>query len=271
MNEHPSDTESRAATLLQAFDDRRQIAPLSDTAPVSLASAYAIAADIAARRQARGETPIGRKIGFTNRTIWPIYGVEAPIWGWMYDTTVHDIPDGGRIPLQGLPEPRIEPEIAFAFTETLVPEMSVADIAARLDWVAHGVEIVMSVYPGWKFTAPDAVAAMGMHGGCWLGERRPADEILNGDPARLEAFSLTLEGPDERHTGHARDVLDGPLHAVKHLLDVIDRMPGAGPVGPGEVLITGTLTDARLVAAGQRWLTQIDGIGLPGLDITFTA
>ncbi len=40
---------------------------------------------------ARGERPVGRKIGFTNRTIWAEYGVYAPIWGDMYDTTLRDL------------------------------------------------------------------------------------------------------------------------------------------------------------------------------------
>jgi 2-oxo-3-hexenedioate decarboxylase len=35
---------------------------------------------------------IGRKIGFTNRTIWAKYAVYAPIWGFVFDTTVCDIP-----------------------------------------------------------------------------------------------------------------------------------------------------------------------------------
>jgi 2-oxo-3-hexenedioate decarboxylase len=39
-------------------------------------------------REARGEKVLGRKIGFTNRTIWEQYGVYAPIWGYVYDTTV---------------------------------------------------------------------------------------------------------------------------------------------------------------------------------------
>ncbi|MDJ0826051.1 MAG: hypothetical protein QNJ16_11170 [Rhodobacter sp.] len=264
------DRDAAALALLGAYDAGGQIAPLSDEAPLGMAEAYGIADRIAALRAARGERPRGRKIGFTNRTIWPLYGVDGPIWGWMYHGTVHDIPADGRIPLPALPEPRIEPEIAFGIAEPLEPGMSVDDIAARLDWVAHGIEIVMSLYPGWKLTAPDAVAAMGMHGAYWLGERRPAQDLLGGDLTRLETFRLTLDGPGEAHTGQAADVLGGPLHAIRYLLDEIPRMPGAGHVAPGEIITTGTLTDARPIAPGQRWKTRIEGLDLPGLDITFT-
>ena len=40
------------------------------------------------RRKARGEKPVGWKIGFTNSAIWADQGLNAPIWGPMYDATV---------------------------------------------------------------------------------------------------------------------------------------------------------------------------------------
>jgi len=257
------------ARLLQAYDAGAQIAPLSDSAPLSMTEGYAIAAEIASLRQARGEKIAGRKIGFTNRRIWPLYGVDAPFWGWMYDGTVHDIPSDGRIPLPALPELRIEPEIAFGFKSTPTPEMDIDAIAGCIDWVAHGVELVMSLYPGWKITAPDGVAGMGMHGACWLGDLRPAVEVLANGAEVLERLKLTLTGPGEQLSGTGADVLDSPLHALRHLMREIPKMPGAGPIQPGEVVTTGTLTDARPIAKGQRWQTQIEGATLPGLDITF--
>ena len=258
--------------LLAALDAGTQIEPPSACgAKLDLDAAYAIAARIAARRRARGERIAGRKIGFTNRTIWPIYGVSAPIWGWMYDSTVRNLPADGRVPLPRVPEPRIEPEIAFGFRASPAPGMGPRELAACLDWVAHGVEIVGSVFPGWKLTAADAVAGFAMHGAYWLGPKVPADDFPGGGHEALERFTLTLEGPGERHVGQASDVLGGPLHALARLVDETARMPGAGPIRPGEVVTTGTLTDARPVAPGQRWRTRFQGVGLAGLEIEFTA
>ena len=31
---------------------------------------------------------VGRKIGFTNREIWPLYGVDAPMWAPLFDRSV---------------------------------------------------------------------------------------------------------------------------------------------------------------------------------------
>ena len=45
--------------------------------------------------------PVGRKIGFTNRAIWPKYGVYQPIWGTVYDRTLISSENSG-LPLAGL-------------------------------------------------------------------------------------------------------------------------------------------------------------------------
>ena len=45
---------------------------------------YAAARALHGSRVRAGWRPVGRKIGFTNRRIWPIYGVSSPIWGPVY-------------------------------------------------------------------------------------------------------------------------------------------------------------------------------------------
>ncbi|MCR9111402.1 hypothetical protein [Marivita sp. XM-24bin2] len=260
--------ESAADTLYAAFHGNTQVPPLTTSMPdLTLDEGYRIAAAIHARRLANGDRVAGRKIGFTNRSIWPIYNVDAPVWGWMYDHGVQDIPGDGAIPLPALPEPRIEPEIVFGFKAAPSPDMDLTALAGCVDWVAHGFEIVTSLYPGWRFTAPDSVAAMAMHGALWVGPR------LAPTPERLEALTtcgITLSGPNETLVGHGVDVLGGPLVALQYLVGQIERMPDAGPIQPGEVVTTGTLTDARPIAPGQTWTTKFDTALVPGLSVRFT-
>ena len=49
-----------------------------------VAHAYAQSLAVRELRMARGERPVGFKIGFTNRGIWPRYQVYAPIWGTVW-------------------------------------------------------------------------------------------------------------------------------------------------------------------------------------------
>ena len=170
------DIQDIAEQVFAVLDTGRQIAPFSAANPdFSLDEAYRVAAAVRAKREARGERPIGRKIGFTNRTIWAEYGVYAPIWGYVYDRTVHDLTSEPlSVSLNGLAEPRIEPEIVFGLAAQPEPGMDALAIIHCIDWIAHGFEIVQSLFPNWSFRAPDTVAACGLHGRLFVGPRHSA-------------------------------------------------------------------------------------------------
>ena len=71
----PAETQGRNAVLQFAEDGSIYVA-LTEAE----AQALAVQDEIIALRRARGERTVGYKIGFTNRTIWPVYGVHQPIW-----------------------------------------------------------------------------------------------------------------------------------------------------------------------------------------------
>jgi len=123
----------------------------------SLDEAYAVTAQVHKRRLAQGYRPVGRKVGFTNRRMWKAYGVGAPIWGYVYDRTLHD--PGTLLSLAPYTEPKIEPEIVFGLAAAPSPGMDDATLIKCIPWVAHGFEIVQSIFPGWHFSAADTVAA----------------------------------------------------------------------------------------------------------------
>jgi len=76
----PGQIQAIADHILAASDAGSSIEPVTDTLTgFSLEDAYRVSVRITERRIARGERPIVRKIGFTNRTIWEEYGVHAPI------------------------------------------------------------------------------------------------------------------------------------------------------------------------------------------------
>jgi hypothetical protein len=82
------DHEAIAAEALVAIDDARQITPFSARYPsLTLDDAYRVSARLCELRTTRGERAIGRKIGFTNCTIWAEHAVYAPMWGFVFDTT----------------------------------------------------------------------------------------------------------------------------------------------------------------------------------------
>jgi 2-keto-4-pentenoate hydratase len=240
---------------------------------VDLASAYRWALAVRALRIARGETPRGYKIGFTNRTIWPRYGVYVPIWGSMWNTTVDDCDGAGTVSLARLCQPRIEPEAVFGFKATPRADASLEDLFEALDWVAPGFEIVQSHRPDWKFTAPQTVADDGLHARLLVGPKRPVADLAP-DADRLHRLlaaarvRLLKEGRLIEE-GAGAHVLDGPLLALMHFLVELRSCPGATDLVARDIVTTGTWTDAWPVQPGETWTTRY-GSALPGLEVRFT-
>jgi 2-keto-4-pentenoate hydratase len=238
------------------------------------AAAYAVADLVHAMRLAEGARAVGRKIGFTNPAMWAQYGVSAPVWAYVYDTTVTylaDTPDTPTCSLHGFVNPKIEPEIIFHFSSSPPPDGDVAAVLACVDWVAHGFEMVQSPYPDWKFQAPDAIAVGGLHARLLVGKRQPVDTLGAELHGALAAFTLALTCDGQlMETGKGANVLGNPLLAVVHLMQVLASQLPHQPLQANEIVTTGTVTRAYSVQVGQTWQTVLEGITLPGLTVAFT-
>jgi 2-oxo-3-hexenedioate decarboxylase len=260
-----------ATEALSVLGQGQVIPPFSsrDTS-FSLDDAYRVTPVVRQMREARGEKVLGRKIGFTNRKIWPQYGVYAPIWGYVYDRTVHNLSDmSSEFSLAGLTQPRIEPEIVFGMSAAPDAKMDERELLGCIEWVANGYEIVQSIFPDWKFTASDTVAAFGLHGALLIGERHQVSGEIDQWLRSLGNFDVTLTSGDVVERGHACDVLDGPLLALKHLVSLLADDEVNPKVSAGEIITTGTLTSAMPVTPGECWTMTLSGIPLGGIDVTF--
>jgi 2-keto-4-pentenoate hydratase len=273
-------TNRYAHQLLAARANARQLAPLSESAKLTLADGYDIAKNILDIRIAQGEILVGRKIGFTNRTIWSKYGatepIDQPIWAPMFDTTVRYTEDNHGIQsLKGAVQARIEPEIVFKLAKTPAPDTTVDTISDCIEWMAHGFEIVVCPFPNWKFDVVDAIAAFGLHGSLIIGEPKLLSAATRRNLAAVLAdasVSLSCSAGDSislRAAGFGSDVLDSPVHALWHLHQLLQSQPQFAPLAAGEIIATGTLTDAYPIEAGQTWTTAFSGVTLPGLTISF--
>jgi 2-keto-4-pentenoate hydratase len=282
---------ARAAALLAAMDQGRDPSADAVAGVHDVDSGLAFQSQINRLRLARGERPVGFKIGFTNRTLWSRYGVFAPIWAPVWDTTLVAV-DGAEAGENGsvsfdagaissrLNRPRIEPEIVLGLRS--IPEHAdPASVADAIEWVAHGFELVQSPWPDWQFHAGQAIASQSLHGALLVGPRRRVREssALSAALAALE-IDLALDGRQVAH-GQGRDVLDGPVQALTHWLAAVRSSAADQAVRPaaGMAVTTGTLTDAQPIAPGTRWRSRlIDRDGalarcleapLADLDVTF--
>ncbi|HSB23569.1 MAG TPA: hydratase, partial [Burkholderiaceae bacterium] len=245
--------------------------PAPGSAIDDIDAAYQAALAVRALRIARGEKPVGFKVGFTNRTIWERYRVFAPIWGTVWNTTLHFCEGRGAMPLRGLCQPRLEPEIVFGMRATPPTQPSLEQLFDCVDWLAPCFEIVQSHCADWVFTAAQTVADGGLHGRLLAGPRVPVRDLADHGAtleARLAACSVRLlRGDTLVERGLGRNVLDGPLHALRHFVLELQRCPDAPTLSPGDAVTTGTWTDAWPLQAGETWRAEFDA-PLPSIEIT---
>lgn len=244
----------------------------SHDAAFDVAAAYRSALAVRNRRIARGEVPRGFKIGFTNRNIWPRYGVYAPIWGTVYDTTLTFCDDHGAVSLAKTCQPRIEPEAVFGMKSTPAVNASLEDLFDAIEWVAPGFEVVQSHLLDWKFKAADTVADGGLHAHLLVGRKVPVHDIATSatqlNDLLAAAQVILINGDQVMEKGCGANVLDSPLKALHHFLAELRQGPGAPDLMPGDVVTTGTWTDAWPLRSGERW-TGAFGLPLSPLSVGF--
>jgi 2-keto-4-pentenoate hydratase len=266
------DATNLAAELIDLHERPRSVPQFVARYPgLTPETGYAAARKLHAHRLSLGWQPVGRKIGFTNRGIWPRYGVYEPIWGTIYDKSLI-LSQGNKatVPLAGLVQPRIEPEIAFRLKAAPPATRDPAALLGCIEWIAHSVEIVQCYHPDWRLQLADCTAVNGLHGRLILGTPVAVEKIA-GLAAALPFLKVTLKkGAEVKDQGLGSNVLDSPLLALSFLIALLAKQPDSPPLAAGEIISTGTLTDAHPVAPGERWSTDFHGFAVRGMEVEFT-
>ena len=267
------DLNAIAAQVVSSLASHRQIPPFSHSlGEPSIADAFRLTALLRAAFEARGEKITGRKIGFTNRQMWAAHGVKAPIWGYCTDRTTFELDTTPVQHVSEFAEPRIEPEIMFGLGRAPSPQMDEADLLGCIDWIALGYEMVQSIFPGWKFAAFDTIAANALHGTLLVGKRHAIAPRKEAWRNELAGFSVELScNGRPSQTGGGAFVLDSPLLALRHIVELLDDDPHNPPLRAGEIISTGTLTLATPVSADETWTTTVRGIPLENIALRLEA
>jgi 2-oxo-3-hexenedioate decarboxylase len=266
-----AEIEAVAKEVITSLSSHYQI-PTFSSRPggLTLAKAYRVTPLLRAAFEARGERITGRKIGFTYHQMWKAFGVQSPVLGYITSRTTHELADMQVMALNDFSEPRIEPEIMFGLGAAPGPTMSDSALVDCVEWIALGYEIVQSIFPDWKFLAADTVAANGVHGALLIGARHAFAPRRTEWQRELSTFEAELYCDSKlMQRGGGSLVLDSPLRALRHLVELLANDPHNPPLCAGEVISTGTLTLAMPVKPGERWTTKAAGIPLEEITIRF--
>jgi 2-keto-4-pentenoate hydratase len=250
-----SDLDGLAALLLDAYATGIPVAPLTGTDDgLTLDDAYAIQQVQIASRIASGAAIVGYKVGLTSEPMRRQFGVDEPDFGHLLTDMVRaaDAPIRTRQFLQ----PRAEPEIALVLGSSLRgPQVSVSDIVAATAYAVPAIEIIDSRIEGWKIGLVDTVADNASSGGFVIGQ----------SPTALDRLDLSLTGCVLRRngriaaTGAGAAVLGSPLHAATWLANVL--LGRGALLKAGHIILTGSITAAIPVAAGDAVTASFDRLG----------
>ena len=258
--------EEIASEVSSSISLAKQIEPFSKRGLfLSLQEAYDVAGVV---RKKLGPTEIiGRKIGFTNRSIWDVYNVDQPIWGPITKNSISFFESNFlKIDLSQFCEPRIEPEIVVCLKQT-PKDGSEKKTGIYLDWVAPGFEIVDSIYPNWKFSLTDAIASGGLHGCLAVGKKFKVNDRTERDLINV-GVSLYRGGKLEEE-GTGANVLDGPVSAIRYLHSGLSKIQNQDSLSTGEIITTGTMTDAKPIYPNEKWTAKFDGVIEAELNLEF--
>lgn len=244
-----------ADELFRALRGSHAVPPLRERAALTIDDAYAISLGILARREAEGETVVGKKIGVTSKAVQDMLGVDRPDFGFLTDRMQVD----GRVPYPiagNLIAPRAEAEIAFILKDDLIgPGVSDADVLAATEAVCACFEIVDSRIENWNIQIIDTVADNASCGIFVLGEDRVDPRTLDLPGLRCQVYKngeLISEG-----LGSA--VQGSPLTAVAWLANTLGAY--GVPLRSGEIILSGSLVPLAPAVAGDLFETRIDGLG----------
>ena len=266
------DATRLAKELIDLHEHPRQVPPFSARFPgLTAETGYAAARQLHAHRLAQGWKLVGRKNGFTNRGIWERYGVNGPMWGAVYDRTlVFSQENKAVVSLAGLLQPRIEPEICFKLKAAPPVTRNPALLLEAIEWVAHSIEIVDCPHAEWKMALPDCIANNALHARLIVGTPVAVEKIA-GLATALPFLKISLFKNQEKiDQGVGTNVLDSPLLSLAFLVEILAQQADAPLLAAGEIVSTGTLTDAHPVHAGENWSTDLHGFAARGLEIKFT-
>lgn len=213
---------------------------LSEETGLSLEQAYRVQDCLTAARLAAGERRAGWKLGYTSEVMRAQMGIDSPNYGPLTDAMLLE---ASAVLPEGALQPRAEPEVGFWLRRRLTAPCTVQDVLDASQAALACLEIVDSVWSGYRFTIADNTADGSSAAWVVVGPPLPMDDLptlqveLSVDGAVVERGCGAAAG------GH-------PANGVIWLAGQLAGRDDA--LEAGDLIITGGLTSAHPLKPGHR-------------------
>ncbi|MCW2648388.1 MAG: amnF, partial [Pseudonocardiales bacterium] len=194
------------------------------------------------------------KLGLTSVAKQRQMNVDDPLYGWLTGDMALDV--GQVLRCENYIQPRCEPEVAFLLrTDLTGAHVTATQVLAATEAVFPAIDVLDSRYAGYAFTLPDVVADNASAAGFVLGGQATDP---TGIDLRLTGVVLEKNG-ELVATAAGAAVLGHPAASVAWLVRALAAR-GRG-LEAGQVVLSGALTEAVAVAAGDVVVARFDRLG----------
>jgi len=248
MSMNPTEIARWAGVLAAARRDRVGCEPITSSIDLTLDDAYAIQRAGTSLRLERGETIIGWKLGYTSLAMRAQMGIDQPNFGPLTDAML--VTNDGHAGA-ALFQPRVEPEIALRFGDSVPSDADQHGVLAAVSEAFACLEIVDSVYPGYRFRLEDNTA-----------DGSSAAQVVIG-PAlaridRLDEVTVELQRNGEVSASATGRAASG--HPAAGVVWLVQQLARQGlRLESGQIVITGGLTPAVPLHPGDLVEAVFDG------------
>lgn len=256
------DALKHAASKIVAH--RLSATPITRMAELATLEAGYACQQLANRALAKALGPVvGLKIGGTAESARRLIGIDEPILGEVFASTVHR--SGVGLPLAAYRRPGIETEIAVRLGRDLPVRPTPytrAEVADAVATIMAAIELVDDRYEGLASVGgPTLAADNACNAAAILGPEHPFDPALPLD--RLVACTLIDGREVERGTGAA--LLGHPLEALLFAVEK-RRQLGLG-LEAGTFVSLGTMTLPQWAKGPARYRIEVEALGAVELTL----
>jgi 2-keto-4-pentenoate hydratase len=246
------DPQAAARYVLDAHRSRadyRNLPP--EIAPQTLADAYAAQAALAPLLEAQFGPVAGLKIATTTKVMQALMGIDHPCGGLIFARRIHASPT--RIRLAEHVHLMVECELALRLGRDLGgTSFTAASVAPAVAAVMPAFELIEDRNADYKSTSALSMIA----DNCWnagivIGPDVPFDLAR---PPVGTLGRLTINGA-QNHEGRTED----PLATLAWIANLANQ--NGRPLAADMVVITGSVIPTLPIAAGDRFVFSLDGLG----------
>jgi 2-oxo-3-hexenedioate decarboxylase/2-keto-4-pentenoate hydratase len=223
----------------------------ADIAPRTLAEAYAAQAALAPLLEAQFGPVAGLKIATTTKVMQALMGIDNPCGGLIFARRIHASP--ASIRLADHVHLMIECELALRLGRDLAgSSFTAANVASAVAAIMPAFELIEDRNADYKATSALSMIA----DNCWNAGIVVGPDVPF-DPSRPPVGTLgrlAING-HEGHEGRTED----PLATLAWIANLANQ--NGRPLTAGMVVITGSVIPTLPIAAGDRFVFSLDGLG----------